>query len=40
VEKASGVLLILLGILLLTGQFTLLASWLSQYTPVWILERV
>ena len=40
VEKASGVLLILLGILLLTGQFTLLASWLSKYTPVWILERV
>ena len=40
VEKASGVLLILLGILLLTGQFTLLASWLSQYTPAWILERV
>ena len=40
VERASGVLLILLGILLLTGQFTLLASWLSQYTPAWILERV
>jgi cytochrome c-type biogenesis protein len=40
VEKASGVLLILLGILLLTGQFTVLAAWLNRYTPTWILERI
>jgi len=40
VEKASGVFLILLGILLLTGQFTVLAAWLNRYTPTWILERI
>jgi cytochrome c-type biogenesis protein len=40
VEKASGVLLILLGLLLVTGNFTLLASWLNQFTPEWLLERI
>jgi len=40
VEKASGVLLIVLGILLLTGQFTVLASWLTRFTPQFILERI
>jgi cytochrome c-type biogenesis protein len=40
VEKASGVLLVLLGILLLTGQFTVLAGWLTRYTPAFILERI
>jgi len=40
VEKASGVLLIGLGILLLTGTFTVLSGWLTQYTPGFILERI
>lgn len=40
VEKASGVLLVILGILLLTGQFTVLASWLTRFTPAFILERI
>ncbi|NNL31563.1 MAG: cytochrome c biogenesis protein CcdA, partial [Gemmatimonadetes bacterium] len=40
VEKASGVLLILLGVLLLTGQFTVLASYLTRFTPAFILERI
>jgi cytochrome c-type biogenesis protein len=40
VEKASGVLLVLLGILLLTGQFTVLATWLTRFTPGFILERI
>jgi len=40
VEKASGVLLILLGLLLITGNFTLLASWLNQFTPEWLIERI
>lgn len=40
VEKASGVLLVFLGILLLTGQFTLLATWLTRFTPQFILERI
>jgi len=40
VERASGILLMLLGLLLLTGQFTVLAAWLNRYTPMWILERI
>jgi len=40
VEKGSGVLLILLGLLLITGNFTLLASWLNQFTPEWLIERI
>jgi cytochrome c-type biogenesis protein len=40
VEKASGVLLIFLGLLLLTGRFTVLAGWLTQFTPQFILERI
>lgn len=40
VEKASGVLLIFLGLLLITGQFTVLAAWLNRYTPAFIQERI
>jgi len=39
IEKASGVMLILLGVLLMTGMFTLLSTWLIPITPDWILER-
>ena len=40
VERASGVLLVFLGILLLTGRFTVLSGWLTGFTPSWILERI
>ena len=40
VEKASGVMLVLLGLLLLTGRFTVMSSWLTRFTPGWILERI
>jgi cytochrome c-type biogenesis protein len=40
VEKASGVMLIILGLLLLTGQFTVLAAYLTRFTPAFILERI
>ena len=40
VEKASGVLLIVLGLLLLTGRFTVLSGYLTRFTPSWILERI
>jgi cytochrome c-type biogenesis protein len=40
VEKASGVLLVLLGILLITGRFTVMSAWLTRFTPSWILERI
>jgi cytochrome c-type biogenesis protein len=39
-EKVSGALLVALGILLLTGQFTILAAWLNQFTPEWLIERI
>jgi cytochrome c-type biogenesis protein len=40
VEKVSGVMLVLLGILLITGRFTVLSSWLTGFTPDWILDRI
>ena len=40
VQKASGVLLIVMGGLLLTGGFTAMTSYLIQYTPEFILERI
>ena len=40
VEKASGILLIFLGLLLATGRFTLLSNWLLPFTPEWILNRI
>jgi len=40
VEKASGVLLIVLGLLLLTGQFTVLAAWLNRFTPQFLQDRL
>ena len=40
VEWVSGVLLILVGLLLVTGKFTLLAGWLVQFTPDFLLERI
>jgi cytochrome c-type biogenesis protein len=40
VEKASGVMLIVLGVLLMTGQFTVLAAYLTRFTPAFILERI
>jgi len=40
VMRISGVLLIVVGILLLTGEFTRLAAWLTQLTPAGLLERL
>lgn len=39
-ERASGLLLVLLGVLLVTGQFTILAQYLSGLTPEWLQERI
>jgi cytochrome c-type biogenesis protein len=39
-ERASGALLIALGLLLVTGSFTLLTSWLARLTPPFLLERI
>lgn len=40
VQVASGLLLVVLGILLLTGSFTLLTGWLVQFTPDFLMERI
>lgn len=40
VEKTSGALLILLGVLLLTGTFTILTGFLTRFTPEFILDRI
>lgn len=40
VERVSGALLVLVGILLITGRFTALAAWATQFTPEWVLERI
>ena len=40
VEKSSGFLLIILGILLITGRFTVLAAYLTRFTPEFILNRI
>ena len=39
VEKASGVMLIIMGLLLATGSFTVLSNYLLPFTPDWILEK-
>jgi cytochrome c-type biogenesis protein len=40
VMRASGALLVLVGGLLLTGQFTRLAAWLTKFTPAGLFERL
>ena len=40
VQRASGVLLIIVGLLLVTGEFTRLAAMLTRLTPEWLLERL
>jgi len=40
VEMSSGVLLILVGILIFTGQLTQLNSFFIQFTPEWLSERL
>lgn len=39
-EKASGGLLVALGLLLVTGNFTALSGYLVQFTPEFLLERI
>ena len=40
VSRISGVLLILVGVLLAAGWFTMLASWLQKLTPAGLLDRL
>ena len=40
VMRITGVLLIFVGILMVTGEFTRLAGWLQQFTPSFIREQI
>jgi cytochrome c-type biogenesis protein len=40
VMRVSGVLLVLVGILLLSGEFTRLAGWLQGFTPDFLREQL
>ncbi len=40
VERASGALLVLVGVLLVSGQFTVLAGWAARFTPEFILQNI
>ena len=40
VEKVAGAMLIVLGLLLVTGSFTILSAYLVGFTPDWIYSRI
>jgi cytochrome c-type biogenesis protein len=40
IEKTSGVILVLVGLLLVSGTFSVLSGWLTRLTPAFILERL
>jgi cytochrome c-type biogenesis protein len=40
VEKVAGVLLIGVGLLMLTGSFTMLSGWLQSLTPGFLRSRL
>ena len=40
VMRLSGVILIVVGVLLVTGEFTRLAGWLQGLTPEFLRERL
>jgi cytochrome c-type biogenesis protein len=40
VNRTVGVLLLLVGILLVTNRFTVLATWLQEFTPEFIRSRI
>ena len=39
-QRGAGVLMIGIGVLMITNQFTILASYLQQFTPEFILKRL
>ena len=40
ISRASGVVMIVIGVMLVTNYFTVLASWLTTLTPEFLLERI
>lgn len=39
-QRASGILLVVLGLLLVSGSFSILSSWLIRFTPEFLLDRI
>lgn len=40
VNRTAGTLLVLVGLLMITNRFTMLATWLQDFTPEFILRRI
>jgi cytochrome c-type biogenesis protein len=40
VERAAGALLVVVGVMMVTGHFTALNNLLIRFTPDWLLERI
>lgn len=40
VQRVSGIFLIAVGLLLVTGQFTMMNSFFIRFTPEWLAERL
>lgn len=40
VNRVAGALLVLVGVLMVTNRFTMLASWLQDFTPAFIRDRI
>jgi cytochrome c-type biogenesis protein len=40
VSRTSGAVLIVIGVLMVTNYFTILAAWLTMFTPDFLLERI
>ena len=40
VNRIAGTMLVLVGILMVTNRFTMLASWLQDFTPEFIRDRI
>jgi hypothetical protein len=40
VERAAGVLLVIVGVLVFTNYYLVLNSWANSFTPEWLLKRL
>lgn len=40
VNRTAGALLVFIGVLMVTNRFTMLANWLQEFTPEFILNRI
>ncbi|MHB1298671.1 MAG: cytochrome c biogenesis CcdA family protein [Gemmatimonadaceae bacterium] len=40
VNRIAGALLVIVGVLMVTNRFTMLASWLQDFTPAFIRDRI